>query len=183
MTTTYAPASLTTPRAWTIEVLFIGSTVLLPIVAHMLSWPVLWTQPIFWGVMIAGLVYGWKGGLIAGIAAPLLNNVLTGMPPAPILPAMVVEMVMYGLIPGVILRMRPRTNPMLALAAGILTGRLLLVTVWASTSGSVAGIGGFAAARLLPGIPVNILQILLVPVIASWLRKVVAAGDHSPDER
>lgn len=175
-TTTVAPARLTTTRAWAVEALLIGSSILLPIIAHLFAWPVLRLLPMFWGVLIAGMVYGWVGGLIAAVAAPLLNHVLTGMPAAAILPAMVVELIAYGTVPGLILRARAKMHPMLALAIGLVAGRIVLLGVWAATVGSPAGIAGFAATRLRPGVPVSLLQIALVPIAASWLKRAIGTG-------
>ena len=47
------------------------------------------------------LLCGWQYGLICGILAPVLSSLFTGMPPAAILPAMLCELAVYGLITGI----------------------------------------------------------------------------------
>lgn len=173
------PVPLTGVRNWTVHAAMVGSTILLPMVAHSFGWPVLSLLPMFWGVLLAGLVYGWTGGLLAAIAAPLMNNALTGMPILPILPAMIVELIAYGTIPALLARAGSDTTQgekrssiptPFALLVALVVGRVALVVVWSLTVGSVAGIGRFAAMRLMPGIPVQLLQVVLVPVIAEMIK-------------
>ena len=57
--------------------------------------------PMHIPVLICGLLCGWQYGLICGILAPVLSSLFTGMPPAAILPAMLCELAVYGLITGI----------------------------------------------------------------------------------
>ena len=47
--------------------------------------------PMHIPVLLCGLVCGWQYGLLCGILGPLVSSVLTAMPPAAILPGMMVE--------------------------------------------------------------------------------------------
>lgn len=174
------PVPLTGVQNWAVHAAMVGSTILLPMVAHSFGWPVLSLLPMFWGVLLAGIVYGWSGGLLAAIAAPLLNNAFTGMPVPAILPAMIVELIAYGTIPALLTRPRIGATTRdkrfsiptpLALIVALVVGRLTLVLIWSFTVGSVAGIERFATTRLIPGIPVQLLQVILVPIIAEMIKK------------
>ena len=57
--------------------------------------------PMHIPVLICGLLCGWQYGLICGILAPVLSSLFTGMPPAAILPAILCELAVYGLITGI----------------------------------------------------------------------------------
>ena len=54
--------------------------------------------PMHIPVFICGLICGWPYGLLCGIAGPLLSSALTGMPPAAMLPSMMVELAVYGAV-------------------------------------------------------------------------------------
>lgn len=170
------PLRLSGIRNWVIHAVLVASTVLLPMVAHVLGWPVLVLLPMFWGVVLAGMVYGWQGGILAAISAPLLNTVITGMPALPILPAMMVELAAYGIIPSLLIREDSKLPAPIALLAALMVGRGLLLLIWSTTVGSIAGLEQFAMTRLVPGIPAQLLQIVLVPVLAEAVKERLRPG-------
>ncbi|MFA7118480.1 MAG: ECF transporter S component, partial [Sphaerochaetaceae bacterium] len=53
--------------------------------------------PMHIPVLLCGLVDGWAFGLLCGLVTPLLSSLLTGMPPMAYLPAMMIELAVYGL--------------------------------------------------------------------------------------
>ena len=56
--------------------------------------------PMHIPVFLCGLVCGWQFGLLCGLAGPALSSALCGMPPVSILPSMMIELAVYGLIAG-----------------------------------------------------------------------------------
>lgn len=60
--------------------------------------------PMHLPVMLAGLLWGPSVGLVAGLASPVVSAALTGMPGALLLPFMVVELAVYGLVAGLLSR-------------------------------------------------------------------------------
>ena len=60
--------------------------------------------PMHIPVLLCGLACGWPFGLICGLIGPLLSSVITGMPPAAMLPSMMVECATYGLVTGLMMR-------------------------------------------------------------------------------
>lgn len=47
--------------------------------------------PMHIPVLLCGLICGWPFGLICGIIGPFISSVITSMPPAAMLPSMMVE--------------------------------------------------------------------------------------------
>lgn len=60
--------------------------------------------PMHIPVFLCGLVCGWQFGLLCGLAGPALSSALCGMPPVSILPSMMIELAVYGLIAGIMMR-------------------------------------------------------------------------------
>lgn len=160
--------------AWAAETLFLASTILLPMVAHTFKWPVFVVLPMFWGVMIAGVVYGWKAGLLLGLLSPVLNHLLTGMPIASLVPILTMELSLYGAIPS-LFRTKVYRGPgsmFVGIAAGVVVGRFV------SFAGRTVLFGGgeetmaWLTGPFLMGLPMQVLQVFLVPVIGGAIIRV-----------
>jgi ABC-type antimicrobial peptide transport system permease subunit len=83
--------------------------------------------PIFFFTLIAGWRFGALAGLLTGLLSPLANHVLTGMPPVPALPSILVQSALLGALAAVVAaRSRRLTLPVLALAV-LLHQALILV--------------------------------------------------------
>ena len=85
--------------------------------------------PMHIPVLLCGLICGWSYGLLCGLAGPALSALLTGMPPAAVLPGMLVECGVYGLAAGLLMQL-VRTKHLYAdlyisLAAAMLLGRVV----------------------------------------------------------
>ncbi len=89
------------------------------------------------------------------------------MPPAYILPAMTVELAVYGFAAGFV-REHLRWNWFAASAASLIAGRVLFLT-YVFTFGSVQQpFGDYVATAMVPGIPAAIAQLLILSLIAWW---------------
>lgn len=58
--------------------------------------------PMHLPIILVGLLAGPFTGAIAGALAPLISSALTGMPPAVMLPFMIIELFGYGLFAGLL---------------------------------------------------------------------------------
>ncbi len=147
--------------------LLVSSALLLPAAAHLMELPVRILLPMHWPVLLAGLCYGWRSGLLIGLASPTVSYLLSGMPPPTILAAMTVELAAYGFLAGLFCE-TVRLGRWAATALALIGGRLLFVAV-AAASGAVGGpILEYLKAALVPGLPAAIAQLLLLPPIAGW---------------
>ena len=147
------------------------ATVLLPPVCHLAGVPVRWVLPMHWPVILAALVYGWRGGAIVGILAPLVSFALSGYPLPPKIPPMTIELLAYGAFIGV-LRERFRLNGFLATALGLMLGRVVFITAILATAANELPFGDYLTAAMLPGLGAAALQVLILPPVAStWVNR------------
>jgi len=79
-------------------------------------------------VLVAGLLFGWRAGLIVGLLTPLASNVISGMPVLQILPQIIVELSTYGFVAGV-LREKLNLRVIWSLLGAMIAGRLTLFLV------------------------------------------------------
>ena len=132
--------------------------------------------PMHIPVLLCGLICGWSYGLLCGLAGPALSALLTGMPPAAVLPGMMVECGVYGLAAGLLMQLvrtkRLYADLYISLVAAMLLGRVVSgaakALIFSSGSYSMASwvAGSFVTA--LPGI---IIQLALLPSIVYALMR------------
>jgi hypothetical protein len=144
--------------------ILILSAVGLPVVAHLIGAPVRVLLPMHWPILLAGLVYGWRGGALAGILSPVISYFFSGYPLPNILPSMTAELLIYGLIAGFLCE-KTKLNAFISAAIAIVLGRIVFV-------GSVLLMGSsnpeYFKAALLPGMVAALCQIALLPLLAKW---------------
>ncbi len=58
--------------------------------------------PMHIPVILAGMLFGPVVGVAAGVASPLISAMISGMPAAAVLPFIVIELGVYGLIAGLL---------------------------------------------------------------------------------
>lgn len=133
-------------------------------------------SPMHLPVLICGLICGWKFGLLCGILTPALSSVLTGMPPAMILPGMVCELAVYGLVSGFIFFRANTGNRLvdiyLALIPSMLLGRLFAGLL----NGLIFRAGNFTLQMFIAGyfvtsLPGILVQLVLIPALMLLLEK------------
>lgn len=151
-------------------VLLLSAAFVLPALAHLTGLPVRWLLPMHWPVILAGLCYGWRSGLLIGIAAPLVSFGVSGMPPAAVLPAMTFELAAYGFFAG-FAREFLRTATATAALVSLLGGRIIFILLAAASGLIAAPFGEFLWTAMLPGIPAALAQLLLLPLISDkWIK-------------
>ncbi|MBT1180800.1 ECF transporter S component [Bifidobacterium sp. CP2] len=130
--------------------------------------------PMHLPVLLVGLLAGPYAGLATGALAPIASFALTGMPMAPMVPFMVIELASYGLFAGLLRGVRvPDAVPsplgwLAKLVAAQVGGRLVdalaiavAVYVLGNAQMSVASVWT-AVGTGLPGL---VLQWVLIPVV------------------
>jgi niacin transporter len=161
--------SLALPRQWGLGLGLGACAVVLPGLAHALGLPVRWLVPMHWPVLLAGLVCGWRPGLVVGLLAPLTAHLMGGWPQALMLPAMGAELGLYGLIAGLA---APRLGSVRAVALAAAGGRLAFALVVLAGLGPSQAGGSWLAAAFLPGLPAVLAQVATLP----WLAGRLGAG-------
>ena len=139
-------------------------------------------------VLIAGLLFGWRVGLVVGLLTPLASYAVSGMPVLQILPQIVVELGVYGLVAGM-LRERFNLRVAWALLGAMVAGRLALclgALVIYLILGQVYSPLGLEANPLLvvwavikQGGPGIVIQLALIPGVIWLLGKLTAKTSGS----
>ena len=170
-------------RSYILTAAFVSLAVLAPWVFHQfhLAGPTFLPMHIF--VLMAGLLFGWRAGLIVGLFTPLASYAVSGMPALAILPQILIELSAYGLIAG-ILREKYNLRPIWSLLGAIIGGRLalllalLVIYLVAGESYSPLGLetNPFAAfySVIKQGWPGIALQLVSIPALI-WLAGKLAA--------
>ena len=85
-------------RTYFFALIFITGNLLLPQITHLIPKGGLIFLPIYFFTLIASYKFGLKVGLLTAILSPLLNHFLFGMPPAFVLPAILVKSTLLAII-------------------------------------------------------------------------------------
>ncbi len=159
-----------------IAALCVALGVVLPVAVHSIPNAGSILLPMHIPVLLCGLLCGPAYGLACGIVTPLLSSLITGMPPAAVLPSMICELAVYGFAAGLlIILVRTKSqaaNVYISLVGAMLIGRVVYGVVNAlifqagEYSMSIWLTASFVTA--LPGI---IIQLVLLPLVVLALRK------------
>ena len=142
--------------------------------------------PMHIPVLLCGLICGWPYGGVCGLLGPLLSSLVTGMPPAAMLPSMMVECCVYGFASGLLMKY-VRTKHAVAdlyisLVSAMALGRIVagLAKVWIFTP----GVSPFAwvTTSLVAGIPGIVIQLVLMPMVVFALTRAKLIPSRYPKE-
>ncbi len=131
--------------------------------------------PMHIPVLLCGLICGWPYGLVCGCLGPFLSSLLTGMPPAAMLPGMMVECAAYGCVTGAMMKL-VRTKCQLcdlyismitAMAVGRVLAGLAKSLVFSPGTTPFA----WVTTSLVAGIPGIVIQLALIPLVVMTLTK------------
>ncbi|MDR1664229.1 MAG: ECF transporter S component [Clostridiales bacterium] len=159
-----------------ITALCVALCVVLPMAFHTIPGAGGIFLPMHIPVLLCGLICGWPFGLLCGLAGPFLSALITGMPPMAVLPGMLVELAVYGLVAGLAMRfIRTKifyADLYLSLAAGMLTGRVAagIAKALIFSPGSYA-LSAWLASSFVTALPGIAIQIILLPGIVFALEK------------
>ena len=132
--------------------------------------------PMHIPVLLCGLITGPVTGFICGLTGPLISSLLTGMPASAMLPSMMAELAVYGLVTGLMCTFVKFTKPSVtvyvalvtALLAGRVVGGLLKALIFSAGSYSLSVWFTSYFVTCLPGI---IIQLIFVPAVMIALEK------------
>ena len=156
-------------KRMTVTALCSALCVVLPMAFHMIPNAGSVMLPMHIPVLLCGLVCGWQYGLLCGILGPLVSSVLTGMPPAAILPGMMVECGMYGCVGGLLME-RIHTGSLyadlyLSLPIAMLAGRVISGIVKALILTPGLSFTAWATASFVTALPGISIQLILIPTL------------------
>ena len=169
-------------RSYIIAAVFILLDVLVPRLFHAFHLAGATYLPMHIFVLMAGLLFGWRAGLIVGLLTPISSYAVSQMPAASILPQVTVELAAYGLVAG-LLRERLNLKPIWSLLGAMVAGRIALFVTVAAIYLVAGGVYSPLGAEATPwsavwstirqGLPGMMIQLALLPA-AVWLTERLA---------
>jgi niacin transporter len=156
--------------------LFIAIGVVLPQAFHMIPNAGSVVLPMHIPVLISGYAVGPFFGCLCGVLTPILSHLIFGMPPTPVLPGMICELAVYGLMTGLLNKVIKIKDPLvkaycvliLSMLAGRVTYGILNTLIFRAGSYSMSAWIAAAFVTALPGI---IIQLVLIPILVTRLQK------------
>lgn len=126
-------------------------------------------SPMDLTVLLAGLILGWRYGLVLGIITPIISSFLTGMPPLPIAVTMMFQLGVMGLITGLL---RDKVNRLLNLIIAEIIGNFLYAILFVIFMGlPTHKFYHLLFVVFVIGLPGIILQWIIVPYLSRVLKK------------
>lgn len=157
---------LTKIRLVIFSISFVALSVLTPYITHQFNLAGPAFLPMHFFVLLAGLLFGWRLGLIVGLITPWISFATSGMPPYAILPQLTLEIGTYGFMAG-LLRQNLKLNPWFSLILAIILGRFVLLFGFLSIPSLITTIKA--------GLPGILIQIIILPLftyfITNFLKK------------
>ena len=157
----------------------LGLGIILPYaLAHGFGVPGTVLLPMHIPVLICGFLCGPIYGVICGIALPILNCILTGMPALfPMLPIMTCELAVYGLVSGLLFTKtalgQRKWGVYAALPIAMVCGRIAYAMAFYVLFLIVGKLKALAVtAAIVTGVPGIIIQLLIIPRIVILTRKI-----------
>lgn len=150
--------------------------VVLPVLFHAVPNAGSVLLPMHIPVLLCGFLAGWPFALACGVLTPALSTLFTGMPPAAILPAMVCELAVYGMVSSLIYHRMPKGRRVprlyLPLVAAMLAGRAVSGALNALVfSAGQYSLGAFVSASFVVALPGIVIQLVLIPALVGVLER------------
>lgn len=131
--------------------------------------------PMHIPVLLCGMICGWPYGFICGLLGPTLSSLLTGMPPAAVLPAMMLECAVYGLVSGLLLKFvhthNTRLDLYISLIGAMLAGRIVSGIAKALIFSPGLTMSVWITASFITALPGIVIQLVLIPQLVDLLIK------------
>ena len=79
---------------------FVACNLILPQVFHLIPQGGIIFSPLSLVILAGAYKFGWKTGLLAALASPLVNHAITGMPAWEVMPVMTLKLAVLALVAG-----------------------------------------------------------------------------------
>ena len=176
---------MTTVKRMVMTAICAAMCVVLPIAFHSIPNAGSVLLPMHIPVLLCGLVCGWPWGFICGLLGPFLSS-FTGMPPMSVLPSMMVECGVYGLVSGAMMRLVRTGKPTADLYISMITAMVLgrMVAGFAKALIFAPGTPAFAwvSTSLITGIPGIAIQLIVMPILVVSLTKAKLIPNRYPEK-
>jgi uncharacterized membrane protein len=155
-------------------------SVVLPLMLHVTGNPMAGRifLPMHIPVILGGFILGPVFGLALGLAAPILSFLLLQMPVPALLPFMIIELAVYGLVSGLMFRTLRFQDKKFGIYFSLITAMIAGRAVYALSllvAGSLLGMKVAAPVAVITGtvtgLPGIAIQLVLIPAIMFALKK------------
>jgi hypothetical protein len=159
--------------------------VVLPLAFHAIPNAGTILLPMHIPVLLCGLVCSWPYGLVCGLLGPFLSS-FTGMPPMAVLPGMMVECGVYGMVSGLMMKYartgKPTADLYISMGTAMVLGRV--VAGFAKALIFTPGTPAFAwvTTSLVTGIPGIIIQLVVMPLLITALTRAKLLPKRYPEQ-
>lgn len=159
----------------TLSSVCIALCVVLPIAFHSIPDGGSIFLPMHIPVLVCGMLCGWPYGLLCGLMGPLLSSLITGMPPAAVLPAMMVECGTYGAVSGLVLTFvrsgKTYVDLYTTLVVAMIAGRVVSGVAKALIFSPGMALSAWVAASFVTALPGIVIQLVFLPGVVAALMK------------
>jgi hypothetical protein len=144
---------------------FVACNLLLPQVFHLIPQGGIIFAPLSFVILAGAYKFGWKTGLLAALASPLINHAITGMPAWGVMPVMTLKLAVIALVAGLAAQRFQTVNLLLIMA-------VVLVSMVLGALGELVLTGGIAAtiSDITVGWPGILLQIFGTWLIIKYVK-------------
>ncbi len=143
---------------------FVACNLILPQVFHLIPQGGIIFSPLSLVILVGAYKLGWRVGLLAAVASPLVNHLLTGSPAWEVLPVMTMKLAILALIAGLTAQHFKKVTLLLLVGVVLATEIMGGVGELALTGGIDATIQDFTV-----GYPGLVLQIVGAYLICKYL--------------
>lgn len=152
--------SLREAKSYLIAMAFIIGNIVLPQLCHLMPQGGLIWLPIYFFTLVSAYKYGWQVGLFTAVASPIVNHLLFGMPPAAMVPIILIKSILLAVSAGMMAHYTKRVTLLSILAVVMIYQMLGGMAEWAMTGSLNAALQDFQLG--LPGIIFQVIGGYLV---------------------
>lgn len=166
-TTKLYALNLNNTKTYLFAAAFVVGNLLMPQLAHLIPQGGFIFLPIYFFTLIAAYKYGINVGLLTAILSPLANNLLFGMPPSAVLPAIIIKSVILAIAAAVVAK-KFRKVSLIGILLAIIAYQLIGTGIeWAMTQNFFVAMQDFRI-----GFPGMLIQLFGGYVVLKALAKV-----------
>ncbi len=131
--------------------------------------------PMHIPVLLCGMMCSWPYGLLCGLLGPLLSSLITSMPPAAMLPSMMVECATYGCVSGLMMLLvrtkKTYLDLYIAMVTAMIAGRFIAGVAKALIFAPGTPMFAWVTTSLVTGLPGIAIQLVILPIIVYALMR------------
>lgn len=138
--------------------IFVVANMVLPQLFHLIPQGGIIFAPLSFVILAGSYKFGWRTGLLAAFASPVVNNLVFGVPVWGVIPVMALKLVFLALAAGLTAQFFKQVNLLLLIGVVLVAELLGGIAEWALTGGIAATVADFTIGW--PG--------LLLQVVGTW---------------